>query len=585
MKYIKLDLLGAVKRIDKSKELFLDLETIGLYGTIRLAQFMQAGWDAAIVVDSPCPITLAAHMNKVNVVAHNVHYEVSTIQDQTDTTWQPDTFNCTFLAARIALPRLEKFTLDSVMTKILGYDPYEAQGLNKRLLQKSNWGSPVLSKSQLAYAATDVYYMPEVWEAIKAAADTPSYQLDIKTLQACFKIQHNGIKIDRDRVAERIDEDTAWLANNPIPINANSWQQVRKWIGCTESDDDALSMIELKVPQGYEILTHGDIDSAAEKAAMIRKTRMIKKRLSTLHKYDRPRLIGKFKPSAISGRMTSDSENLQQIPRALKDCFGGTKIIFADYAQLELRTICAILGISRMEDMYRKNIDIHTFTAEMLDIARLRAKGANFGLLYGAGAKTLVGFMRRLANVVIEEREANSIRRKWLNLWTEIAAWHQRGISKWRKGQLGYTPLGRPYKAKLMTDYLNVENQGAGAEVAKLAFSYLLNGKGDELPRIEQLRNKYNLAADELIVVNFIHDSYIIEYYGDNEEVYKEAAIMLGETMQEAWFEMSKLYKIHDLPMPVDVRVANNWKAADSDDGEKLFQVVIEPYKTLERVQ
>ena len=65
------------------------------------------------------------------------------------------------------------------------------------------------------------------------------------------------------------------------------------------------------------------------------------------------------------------------------------------------------------------------------------------------------------------DRETNRARTKWRNLWREIYAWQEKGIATWRKGRLGSTPMGRKYKAKMMTDQLNIENQGAGAEDRK----------------------------------------------------------------------------------------------------------------------
>ena len=87
--------------------------------------------------------------------------------------------------------------------------------------------------------------------------------------------------------------------------------------------------------------------------------------------YDLTRVIGKFKPSARSGRFTSDKENLQQIPRALKGIFGfdsesDRTLIYSDYAQLELRTICAILGVKLMESLFRDGEDLHGYVAKAL---------------------------------------------------------------------------------------------------------------------------------------------------------------------------------------------------------------------------
>ena len=66
-----------------------------------------------------------------------------------------------------------------------------------------------------------------------------------------------------------------------------------------------------------------------------------------------------------------------------------------------------------------------------------------------------------------------------------------------------------------MTDFLNIENQGAGAEVFKLAIHYV---QKDYLPAI---REKYNLTNKELHVNDLIHDSFVITS-PDVPEIYEE---------------------------------------------------------------
>jgi DNA polymerase I-like protein with 3'-5' exonuclease and polymerase domains len=121
----------------------------------------------------------------------------------------------------------------------------------------------------------------------------------------------------------------------------------------------------------------------------------------------------------------------------------------------------------------------------------------------------------------------------------------------------------------MMTDQLNIENQGAGAEVAKLALHYLG-------PMLD--------ATPDVMLVNFVHDSFFLDA-PDDPEVYKPAAIKLAEAMQEAWFEMSKLFAIKDLPMPVQVKVGYNWGDIESDDVEDLWTFNLDPYAMLEKIK
>lgn len=542
---------------DTSAPLFFDTETDGFYGRIELAQFYQEGWEQALLVRRPEPIALYALLAKYLYVAHNAHYDITTVQDNLGriNKFSPNYFD-TFFAARVALPRLPDFTLDTVMEYCVGYDPYKAAGLDKKLMQKSKWNKLVLDEDQLLYAAIDVYYLPAVYHKVKEVESSLSYTLDKNTLDEFLDIQQNGLPIREQYVNEQILETMKLNDAINMPINPNSYVQVRNWLGITSSDKEALMGLSLG----------GD-----DRATRILDARKYRKRLSYLQKIlelvDKDgKLYGKLKVGARSGRATSDQENIQQIPRALKGIVGyeegeGRVLVFADYAQLELRTICAILQVSLMEKMFREGEDLHQYTADMLSTKRLYAKGANFGLLYGSGIDAFIAFMMSIAGVILDHVEVSQIRGKWRNLWKEIYAWQQIGISKQQKGKLGYTPLGRPYTANRITDYLNIENQGAGAEVAKLATCYLQR----------KLRAYNEEHGTDTMCINFVHDSFIIDCV-DEEEHYMAAAHILAESMQEAWFEMSKLYKVHDLPMPVDVRVGYDWKSIDSDDGFKLYQ-------------
>jgi DNA polymerase I-like protein with 3'-5' exonuclease and polymerase domains len=119
---------------------------------------------------------------------------------------------------------------------------------------------------------------------------------------------------------------------------------------------------------------------------------------------------------------------------------------------------------------------------------------------------------------------------------------------------------------------MNIMNQGAGAEVAKLALHYFY-------PWLEE----YNTTNKvDVKVANFIHDSFILDA-PDDPAIYKPVAIKLAECMQEAWFEMSKLFKIKDLPMPVDVAVGYNWGDIEDDNIANVWDYNLEGMTMYER--
>ena len=101
MKYKEINLADLQSLLNFDKPLMFDIETIGLYGKIRLAQFYQSHLEVPLIVEYPNIMQLCAILDKSHLVSHNISYEVSTIQDQLGKiAWQPTKFDDTFLLSR-----------------------------------------------------------------------------------------------------------------------------------------------------------------------------------------------------------------------------------------------------------------------------------------------------------------------------------------------------------------------------------------------------------------------------------------------------------------------------------------------------
>jgi len=528
----------------KDTPLFFDTETAGLYGEIMLAQFFQEDWQEVLLVKRPDIEELAALLQDRHLVIHNASYDISTIQANLGRYWAPELFDDTFLLSKLHYYEHAKFSLDAVFTYALGTDPYDDQDLDKKVLQKSKWNKE-LTHDQLIYAATDVYYMPQVWQQVLDMREDYNYRLDILTLKYCLDFQNNGMPVDMKLLKEKENANKARIDEIALPINANSYKQVREYIDSDQSDALGLTMLAL---------------NGNTRAAAVQETRKLVKQNSFLTKFTTSdsRIYGKFLPSTRSGRLASKDQNLQQIPRNLKGVFGYTEkdnkvLVYSDYAQLELRCICTIANEQRMEKLFCDGEDLHEYTAKMLfgeDFTKTQrqvAKTANFGLLYGAGTNVFGQILLKLAGLQLTEAELAKVKTQWRGLWTSIARWQDKGISDWRNGLPSATPLGRRYTANMLTDQLNIQNQGFGAECAKLALHYMM----PKLPKGVKM-------------LNFIHDSYILECNND-EQVYKSVCTLLADSMKKAWFESISCTAIPDLPMPVECFVGLNWGTIEDD--------------------
>ena len=267
-----------------------------------------------------------------------------------------------------------------------------------------------------------------------------------------------------------------------------------------------------------------------------------------------------FLPVRVPGRFVCAEQNLQQIPRALKHCFGYKEtdnhyIIYSDYSQLELRCIAAITAEENMVDKFRSGVDIHNFVAEMTfgkgwtKEDRVVAKTENFNLLYGGGVEMIQSILIQQAGRLIPLEKLTSLVEKWRLLFPGIVRWQNVGRRDFNAGRLGATPLGRKYRGKRVTDQINIQNQGFGSEIAKLALHYMLRDNG---------LKQFNAS-----IINFVHDSYIIEI--PKTEDYKACCKHVADSMIKGWLEGTKLVKVKDLPMPVEVKVGYNWGDIEND--------------------
>lgn len=556
--YEQVDLDFVFDQIDSSKDLAFDTETIGKYGRIRLAQFYQRDWKKALIVEYPDPTELLIKFNSIkecNIVMQYASYDISTIQEQTGSRWVPENFNDTFLLARLGFPHLDKYSLDYLITYCMDNDPYADANINKNDMHAADWGKFVLDPAQWLYAAMDVYYLFNLYDKVKGQEAALCYELDIKSLRVALDFQRAGFPVDRERLVEKYTENMRRIEEIALPVNCNSWQQVRPYIDSNQSDDLALARLSI----------HGN-----QKAADVRETRKLTKQNSFINKFDTDEglIYGRFAPSTRSGRFSCSDQNLQQLPRALKGCFGykpedDKVLIYSDYSGLELRCIAAITGEPVLLKLFKDGGDAHNYVAEQIfgngftKEQRQITKTCNFNLLYGGGAKMLQSILLRDANIWMELDDVARISRQWKRIFKRIKQWQEKGIRDFNRGTLGSTPFGRRYRGRMMTDQLNIENQGFGSEVAKLAMVRMYD-------EIKSYRKDYQAELS-----NFIHDSYLISMAND-EEAYKHMAHYTAKVMQDAWFDAIKATKHDDIPMPVEIFVGYNW--GDIEDGQTIYE-------------
>ncbi len=549
----------------RGEKIFCDTETIGLYGPVRILSIYCPEISLTDVYlydtkDYPL-ILMKKRLSEANETTwHNGSYDFNVLG------WRPRDWHDTYILDTILKFNADGHTLDKVARRVYGYDPYEDMFANnmdvtfegkninfptdvvydKKKMQKSTW-SGKLRPSQYAYAALDVYILPTILTSYKIEKAGWSYQLD-KAAVVAFTQMGQKLPIDVEGLQEQRRINQASIDEYNLPINVNSYQQVRPYIGLETSDDDALA----------QHCANGN-----ERACAVRTVRSLRKQISFIDKFLRLNdgndyIKGYLNIGTRSGRSKCANQNLQQVPQVLKKYIKSKRfMVYVDFAQLELRSLCALIGEPVLEKLFREEADLHSFVRDKLfdsetnisdagrgNSLRQIAKIYNFASLYGAGYKTIGKVLTKYTGMQLSESELKTHKATWLGTFPGIKAWHQQNIRHWQKKRVLKTPMGRQYIGKLPTDTNNIMNQGAGAEVAKLALIKTVQHS----PKPED-------------ILMFVHDSETGE--ADTLEEAKAMAELMANDMSEAWFKITKFMKISDLPMPINAFIGTDWKTID----------------------
>jgi DNA polymerase I len=264
---------------------------------------------------------------------------------------------------------------------------------------------------------------------------------------------------------------------------------------------------------------------------------------------------------AATGRLSSNAPNLQNIPvrteagRAIRRAFvapPGSKLVAADYSQIELRILAHLSGDEALLDVFRRGEDIHRATAaKIFGIApaavtgdqRRSAKTINFGVLYGMGPFALA------AQLGVPRAEAKEFIAAYFERFPKIRACLDAVLEKARATGGTETIFGRVrpipglhdrnhnVRANAERMAMNAPFQGSAADLIKKAMLALDAALAEELPGVRLLLQ--------------VHDELVLEAPAALAE---KAAAVARRTMEGA--------AILSVPLTVDVGTGLNWAEA-----------------------
>ncbi len=331
--------------------------------------------------------------------------------------------------------------------------------------------------------------------------------IEMPVSKILFEMERIGVLIDRDKLAAQSVEIAKRLAELEAraqelagqPFNLGSPKQIGEILfgvlklpvakktasGAPSTDEEVLEKLAEDYPLPKVLLEHRGL-------AKLKSTYCDKLAASI------DPATGRVHTSygqaiAVTGRLASSEPNLQNIPirtaegRRIREAFiaaPGSRILSADYSQVELRIMAHISGDEGLLSAFAAGEDIHRATAsevfgvplgEVSGEQRRYAKVINFGLIYGMSAYGLA------SNLGIDKDVARSFIERYFTRYPGVAKYMERTREQARRQGYVETVFGRrlwlaeinspngPRRAGAERSAINAPMQGTAADLIKLA--------------------------------------------------------------------------------------------------------------------
>jgi DNA polymerase-1 len=227
----------------------------------------------------------------------------------------------------------------------------------------------------------------------------------------------------------------------------------------------------------------------------------------------------------------------------------GNTLVIADYSQIELRILAEVSEDPAFVGAFQRGVDLHRLTAatmynvsmdEVTKAQRTAAKRINFGLMYGRGARSLS------AQLGTDEERGRQLIDEYFANYPKVQRFLQRTANRATRDRTLRTLAGRVRKfgndpvaddrGAMRREAMNYPIQGASADIAKLALSYI----------------RRELKDTDARLINSIHDEFVVECA---EELAPEVSEKTRQAMTRAGEKLLK-----KVPVEVEVEVSREWR-------------------------
>jgi DNA polymerase-1 len=399
--------------------------------------------------------------------------------------------------------------------------------------------------------------------------------IELPTQTVLQKIERNGVLIDAAKLEAQSRELGARLVELEAkayemaggPFNLGSPKQIgeiffgklglpvikKTATGAPSTDEEVLQKLAEDFPLPKVLLEHRSL-SKLKSTYTDKLPKMVNPNTGRVH-------TNYAQAVAITGRLASNDPNLQNIPvrtgegRRIREAFvapPGSRIVSADYSQIELRIMAHISGDEAMLRAFAEGVDIHRATAaEIFGIApdevdseqRRYAKVINFGLIYGMSAFGLA------QNLQIERAAAANYIDRYFARFAGVKQYmDETRLAAKAKGYVE-TVFGR----RLWLPEINSPNGPRRAGAERAAINAPMQGTAADLIKLAMIAVQGWLESEQLAtrMVMQVHDELVLEVPEAELELVKAKLPELMAGVAEL-----------KVPLVAETGVGGNWEEA-----------------------
>jgi DNA polymerase-1 len=581
-----------IKSLLNQEEICFDTETTGLDANNVELVGMSFAWKAAQAFYVPVPenyneaqeivneFKIVFENEKITKIGQNIKYDLSVLK------WygveiKGKLFD-TMIAHFLIQPEM-RHNMNVLAETYLGYSPVSIETLigKKGKGQISMRAVPLEEIKE--YAAEDADITLQLKEKFKPMLQDAHItklfeEIEIPLISVLASMEAEGVALDKNALKDislglekdiaQVDAEIQQLAG--IPFNISSPKQVgdilfevlqitekpkKTKTGQYATGEDVLSKLVGKHAIVGKILDYREL------------VKLKNTYVDTLPELVNPR-TGRIHTSynqvvAVTGRLSSDNPNLQNIPirtergREIRKAFiprnENYTLLSADYSQIELRIIAELSGDAGMIEAFQSGQDIHAATAskvynvpleEVTSDMRRNAKMVNFGIIYGISA---FGLSERLN---IPRKEAAGIIDSYFEKYPRIKQYMDESIDSAREKGYVETIMGR---RRYLRD-INSSNHTVRGYAERNAINAPIQGSAADMIKIAMINihNDFKAKNIKSKMLLQVHDELVFDVLKEEVEVVKE---IVSNRMRTAIPSLK-------VPMEIGMGTGNNWLEA-----------------------